>query len=147
MEAACERMRRERPRWWVTALARVALLLWAGYGVQCSHAVLPSRQSALSRRGKEALPGTQLLENAIRLRGGADFGVADNVTPDELREIGSDVLKMWQVSHKETAEEEEEERKRKARPQQSVSKLSFEERLAQKEEAARQVGAEMMAEH
>jgi hypothetical protein len=54
---------------------------------------------------------------------------------------------MWQVSHKETAEEEEEERKRKARPQQSVSKLSFEERLAQKEEAARQVGAEMMAEH
>ena len=140
-------MWRQGPRWGVTTLARVALLIWAGYGVQCSHVVLPARQSALSRRGKEALPGTQFLENAVRLRGGADFGVDDNVTPDELREIGSDVLKMWQVSHKETAEEEEEERKRKARPQQSVSTLSFEERLAQKEEAARQVGAEMMAEH
>ena len=37
------------------------------------------------------------------LRGGGVFdGVHDKVTPDQIREIGEDVLKMWEVSHKET---------------------------------------------
>jgi hypothetical protein len=37
----------------------------------------------------------------ILLRGG---GLEDQVTPTEIMEIGNDVLKMWEVSHKETVE-------------------------------------------
>ena len=41
------------------------------------------------------------------LRGGGVFdGVDDKVTPEQIREIGEDVLKMWEVSHKETLGED-----------------------------------------
>ena len=36
--------------------------------------------------------------------GGGGDGLGDQVTPTEIMEIGSDVLKMWEVSYKEAAE-------------------------------------------
>ena len=47
-------------------------------------------------------------EYVSRLRGGGRFnlGLEDTVTPEDIREIGGDVLKMWQVNYQETVEEE-----------------------------------------
>jgi len=88
----------------IMAASAWLLLLWLC--VSGVHGRLHGRHSAL--------PASFL--RTCRLRGGGGFGAGfdDQVTPDEIRDIGGDVLKMWEVSHVETEEERIEAEKTEA---------------------------------
>jgi len=70
--------------------------------------LLLAASTAVLAAGCLGIPAAASVAGArCRLRGGGVFGGLDDskVTADEIREIGADVLKMWEVSHTETAED------------------------------------------
>ena len=80
------------------AVACVACL-FANPRAQCRAAAATSTSTSARKRLQSRLLAPPA--GCWRLRGGGG-GIEDNVTPQDIAEIGGDVLKMWHVSHQET---------------------------------------------
>lgn len=80
----------------------MAMLLSTAVAVLCS--VVPLETCAIPPVRHTRWAGSRFAgppARSLLLRGG---GLEDQVTPTEIMEIGNDVLKMWEVSYKETVE-------------------------------------------